>query len=194
MLIAAGTSAAHAVARSRLRRQHSGIALLFARRRALPDRGRRRSFAIPSMEKADRWAGVKFYFAVARGSRRRARDRPAHRPDAVLLEKKIGEGRVLLFASGLDNLTNDFPLHPVFVPFVEQTARYLSGTERRSGSRAGRFVPRIAQREGTSRRRRSDRSRRPAAALAEGSHHRAVLSADARRVSTSCASPMAART
>ena len=53
----------------------------------------------------------------------------------MLLEKKIGEGRVLLFASGLDNLTNDFPLHPVFVPFVEQTARYLSGTEQRSGSR-----------------------------------------------------------
>ena len=53
----------------------------------------------------------------------------------LLLEKKIGEGRVLLLASGLDNLTNDFPLHPVFVPFVEQTARYLSGTEDRSGSR-----------------------------------------------------------
>ena len=28
--------------------------------------------------------------------------------------------------------TNDFPLHPIFVPFVEQTALYLSGTERRS--------------------------------------------------------------
>jgi hypothetical protein len=35
----------------------------------------------------------------------------------------------------MDNLTNDFPLHALFVPFVEQTARYLSGTERRSGSR-----------------------------------------------------------
>jgi len=53
----------------------------------------------------------------------------------LLLEKKIGEGNVLLFASGLDNLTNDFPLHPIFVPFVEQTALYLSGTERRSGAR-----------------------------------------------------------
>jgi hypothetical protein len=42
---------------------------------------------------------------------------------------------VLLLTSGLDNLTNDFPLHPVFVPFIEQTARYLSGAERRSGSR-----------------------------------------------------------
>ena len=53
----------------------------------------------------------------------------------LLLEKKIGEGRVLLLASGLDNLTNDFPLHPVFVPFIEQTALYLSGTESRTGSR-----------------------------------------------------------
>jgi hypothetical protein len=52
-----------------------------------------------------------------------------------LLDKKIGEGRVLVFASGLDNLSNDFPLNPIFVPFVEQTARYLSGTGNRSGSR-----------------------------------------------------------
>ena len=53
----------------------------------------------------------------------------------MLLEKKEGEGRVLLLASGLDNLTNDFPLHPAFVPFVEQSARYLAGIENRSGSR-----------------------------------------------------------
>jgi hypothetical protein len=89
----------------------------------------------PSVEKADRWAGVKFYFAVkvdpgnARVIARLTDGTP------LLLEKKIGEGSVLLFASGLDNLTNDFPLHPIFVPFVEQTALYLSGTERRSGSR-----------------------------------------------------------
>jgi hypothetical protein len=48
----------------------------------------------------------------------------------VLLDKKIGEGRVLVFASGLDNLTNDLPLHPVFVAFVDATARYLSGAGR----------------------------------------------------------------
>jgi hypothetical protein len=53
----------------------------------------------------------------------------------LLLDKKIGEGRVLLFTSGLDNLTNDFPLLPSFVPFVEQTSRDLSGTERRVGAR-----------------------------------------------------------
>jgi hypothetical protein len=42
---------------------------------------------------------------------------------------------VVLFTSGLDNLTNDFPLDPAFVPFVEQTARYLAGSERQGGAR-----------------------------------------------------------
>lgn len=89
----------------------------------------------PSVEKADKLAGVKFYFAVrvdpgdAKVIARLTDGTP------LLLEKKIGEGSVLLLASGLDNLTNDFPLHPIFVPFVEQTALFLSGTERRSGSR-----------------------------------------------------------
>ncbi len=53
----------------------------------------------------------------------------------LLLEKRIGEGRVLLLTSGLDNLTNDFPLDPAFVPFIEQTARYLAGSERQGGAR-----------------------------------------------------------
>jgi hypothetical protein len=53
----------------------------------------------------------------------------------LLIDKQIGEGHVLLFASGLDNVTNDFPLSPLFVPFVDQTARYLSGEARLSGAR-----------------------------------------------------------
>jgi len=89
----------------------------------------------PSVAKADRWSGVKFYFAVRvdPGDARVAARLTDQTP--LLLEKKIGEGNVLLFTSGLDNLTNDFPLHPIFVPFVEQTARYLSGTQSRSGAR-----------------------------------------------------------
>jgi hypothetical protein len=53
----------------------------------------------------------------------------------LVLDKQVGLGHVLLLASGLENLTNDFPLHPVFVAFVDHVARYLSGTERLSGSR-----------------------------------------------------------
>jgi hypothetical protein len=41
----------------------------------------------------------------------------------------------MLLTSGLDNLTNDFPLDPAFVPFIEQTARYLAGSERQGGGR-----------------------------------------------------------
>jgi hypothetical protein len=88
----------------------------------------------PSIEKAARWAGVKFYFAVrvdAANSRVVAR---LTDQTPLLLDKNIGEGRALLLTSGLDNLTNDFPLDPVFVPFIDQTARYLSGTETRTSS------------------------------------------------------------
>ena len=53
----------------------------------------------------------------------------------LLLDKQMGEGHVLLFASGFENVTNDLPLHPGFVPFVDQSARYLSGEERLSGAR-----------------------------------------------------------
>jgi hypothetical protein len=43
-------------------------------------------------------------------------------------------GRVVLFTSGLDDLTNDFPKNAAFVPFIEQTARYLAGSERQGGA------------------------------------------------------------
>jgi Aerotolerance regulator N-terminal/von Willebrand factor type A domain len=93
----------------------------------------------PSVAKADGWAGVKFFYALNVD--------PGVGPDAarvivrlgdqtpLLLEKRIGEGRVVLLTSGLDNLTNDFPQHPAFVPFIEQTARYLAGSERQGGAR-----------------------------------------------------------
>jgi hypothetical protein len=88
-----------------------------------------------SLGKVGSLSGVKFFYAtdVDPGDARvvaRLTDRTP-----LLLDKKIGEGRVLLFASGLDNLTNDFPLHPAFVAFVEQTARYLSGAERPASAR-----------------------------------------------------------
>ena len=90
--------------------------------------------SFPSAAKADQWSGVKFYYSVAidpNGSRV-----VAHLSDQtpLLMEKQLGEGRIVAFASGFDNLTNDFPLHPVFVPFIEQTAGYLSGTQTRAGS------------------------------------------------------------
>jgi hypothetical protein len=89
----------------------------------------------PSVAKAEGWQGVKFFYAlnVEPGDARVIVRLSDQTP--LLLEKRIGEGRVVLFTSGLDNLTNDFPLHPDFVPFIEQTARYLAGSERQGGAR-----------------------------------------------------------
>src|SRR5579863_6589594 len=88
-----------------------------------------------AVAKADAWRGVKFFYAldVDPGDARVVVRLGDQTP--LLLEKRIGEGRVLLLTSGLDNLTNDFPLHPAFVPFIEQTARYLAGSERQGGAR-----------------------------------------------------------
>ncbi len=46
--------------------------------------------------------------------------------DAALTEQTVGAGRLLVFASDLDNQWSRFPLHPSFVPFAIETARYLT--------------------------------------------------------------------
>jgi hypothetical protein len=81
---------------------------------------------------SNRWEGVKVYYqsiitppAQANVIVRLADQSP------LLYETRAGEGRVLVFASAFDNVTNDFPVTPAFVPFVEQTARYLAGLEDR---------------------------------------------------------------
>jgi hypothetical protein len=45
----------------------------------------------------------------------------------ALVEHGVGEGRVLVFGSDLGNVWNDFPRLPMFVPFVHEVTRYLSG-------------------------------------------------------------------
>jgi hypothetical protein len=88
----------------------------------------------PSIGRANKWENVKFYQAIrvdpgkSRVLGKLADDTP------VLMEKQIGEGRVIVFASTFDNISNDFPLHPSFVPFVQQTTNYLAGSENRLSS------------------------------------------------------------
>lgn len=104
--------------------------------------------AHPSMRRAARWEGVKFYYAVQvdPGNARVIAKLTDSTP--LLMEKKIGEGRVVAVASTFDNISNDFPLNPVFVPFVEQTARYLAGLEERGGVHTvGAFVELRSARE-----------------------------------------------
>jgi hypothetical protein len=89
----------------------------------------------PALANSERWSGAKFYYALAidPGSDRVLARLTDKTP--VLLDKKIDEGHVLVLASGLDDLTSNLPVQPVFVPFVKQTALYLSGTTDRGASR-----------------------------------------------------------
>jgi hypothetical protein len=50
--------------------------------------------------------------------------------DAALTEQVVGEGRLLIFTSDLDNQWSRFPINPAFVPFAIETARYLTKDRR----------------------------------------------------------------
>ncbi len=87
--------------------------------------------AHPSVARANRWDGVRFYQAIAVDAGNAAVAGRLNDGTPLLLDVRSGDGRVLVFTSTLDNLANDFPLSPSFVPFVEQTARYLAQVETR---------------------------------------------------------------
>jgi hypothetical protein len=70
----------------------------------------------PSLRRANKLEGVQFLQDVRVDPGQSRVIARLTNQDPLLLEKQIGEGRVL---------ANDFPLHSSFVPFVEQTARYL---------------------------------------------------------------------
>ena len=57
--------------------------------------------------------------------------------DAALTEQTVGQGRLLVFTSDLDNQWSRFPLNPAFVPFSIETARYLTA----QGKPQGTVVP-----------------------------------------------------
>lgn len=86
--------------------------------------------AHPALRGVERFQGVQFYqrARLATGQEDQILARLAD-GSPLLVEFALGEGKVLVFASAFDNTWNDFPLHPVFVPFAVESARYLSGLE-----------------------------------------------------------------
>ena len=87
----------------------------------------------------------------------------------ALVERSAGSGRILLFASDVDRRWNDFPLHPMFVPFVQEAVRYVAARRPAAGSNLRRRRSRrcvrgarhcVDQRPRASRERRGTRERR----------------------------------
>lgn len=82
-----------------------------------------------ALRRVNDFDGVKFYQTVAvqpgksRVLARLGNDVP------LVLEKRVGEGNVMVFASTFDNISNDLPIRASFVPFVDGSAQYLAGID-----------------------------------------------------------------
>ena len=75
----------------------------------------------------ERFAGVKFFQAVRVTPSKSIVLARLNDQTPLVLEQQIGEGKVLIFTSTFDKELNDLPLHAAWVPFVVQSAAYLSG-------------------------------------------------------------------
>jgi hypothetical protein len=83
----------------------------------------------PALRGSQRFAGVKvFEYARWEAPRATVLARLAD-GSPFLLEEAIGAGRLLALSSSIDNIWNDLPVSPLFVPFVAESAHYLSGAE-----------------------------------------------------------------
>ena len=82
----------------------------------------------PALSQVEGFRGVKF-FRYARIAPAEGDEVAAETADGapLIVEREVGAGRVLVFGSTFDNIWNDLPIRPVFVPFAAETARYLSG-------------------------------------------------------------------
>lgn len=103
--------------------------------RSAPDSGE--PLSIGSVERAhallarlEGWRGIQLTRLLALQTERDDRVLVALEDGTpLLIERRIGDGKLLLFASSLDNTWNDFPVQPVFVGFMAEAAEYLSGRE-----------------------------------------------------------------
>ena len=81
----------------------------------------------PALRSVDRFNLVKFYQAINVTSAKSRVLAKLNDGTPLVLERSIGEGKVLAFASTFDDVSNDLPIHASWVPFIAQTALYLGG-------------------------------------------------------------------
>ncbi len=79
------------------------------------------------LKNVERFEGVRFYQVIhVSPSKSRVLAR-LNDQTPLVLEARVGGGRVLTFTSPIDNSVNNFPLVAAFVPFVQQSMAYLGG-------------------------------------------------------------------
>ncbi len=81
----------------------------------------------PALRSVDRFNTVKFYQAMQVTSAKSRVLAKLNDGTPLVLERSLGEGKVLAFTSTFDNVSNDLPIHASWVPFIAQAALYLGG-------------------------------------------------------------------
>jgi hypothetical protein len=99
----------------------------------------------PSFSSASNWGGVEF-FQVAK------LQLPQNAPDVrvaaklsdgtpLLIDRQIGGGHAIVLLSPLDNIGNNLPVEPVWVPFIDRTSREMGGIGTAPGNyKVGSFI------------------------------------------------------
>ncbi len=79
------------------------------------------------MRNLERMEGVKFYQAVTIGAGDGQVLARLSDGSPLIVERRVGEGFVIAYASSLDDRQNEFSVKPIYVPFVQETVKYLGG-------------------------------------------------------------------
>jgi hypothetical protein len=98
----------------------------------------------PSFSTAQNWDGVEIFQYVKLQVQESPDTRVAARMAnglPLFIDRKAGEGHVLIFASAFDNVASNLPLQPVWLPFLEQTTHEMGGVGSGRGTyRVGSYV------------------------------------------------------
>ncbi len=99
----------------------------------------------PAFSKAQNWGGVDFFQAAKL-------QLPQSSPDLrvaaklsdgspLLIDRQVGEGHAIVFASTFDNISNNLPIQPVWLPFLDQLTHEMGGIGTTPGTyRVGGFA------------------------------------------------------
>jgi hypothetical protein len=80
------------------------------------------------LKNVERFDGVKIYLAANVGATKSRVLAKLSNGMPLVLERKVGEGKVLAFTSDFGAANNDLPKHNSWVPFVQKTVAYLGGS------------------------------------------------------------------
>jgi hypothetical protein len=99
----------------------------------------------PAFARAQNWGGVEFYQVAKLQLPQASPDiRVAARfsdGSPLLIDRKVGAGHALIFASVIDNIANNLPVEPVWLPFLDQTTHEMGGIGTAQGNyKVGSFV------------------------------------------------------